>query len=160
MANPSPQSKDTVRQEKPKLKQKQTQHSVKWHSKCRINLARKLFNGSKFSDYGPGFTSSSRNLLLSRPRNWTLLHQFSRFYESQEVREEDQNRVFRRKTVFRISVFWPPGSGSTSQRNGSGSVSGSFYNHAKMMRKILIPTFLWLFLAFYLWKICKCTFKK
>jgi hypothetical protein len=39
-------------------------------------------------------------------------------------------------------VFWPPGSGSTSQMYGSGSGSGSFYYHAKIVRKILIPTFL------------------
>ncbi len=48
-------------------------------------------------------------------------------------------------------VFCPPGSGSTSQRYGSGS--GSFYHHAKIIRKILNPTILWLFLTFYLWKI-------
>jgi hypothetical protein len=35
-------------------------------------------------------------------------------------------------------VFGPPGSGSTSQRYGSGS--GSFYHHAKIVRKTLIPT--------------------
>jgi hypothetical protein len=28
-------------------------------------------------------------------------------------------------------VFWPPGSGSISQRYGSGSGSGSFYHQAK-----------------------------
>ncbi len=33
-------------------------------------------------------------------------------------------------------VFGPPGSGSTSQRYGSGS--GSFYHHAKIVRKNLI----------------------
>jgi hypothetical protein len=32
-------------------------------------------------------------------------------------------------------VFGPPGSGSTSQRYGSGS----FYHHAKIVRKTLIP---------------------
>ncbi len=50
-------------------------------------------------------------------------------------------------------VFEPPGSGSgsTSQRYGSGS--GSFYHYAKIVRKTLIPTILWLFLTFYLWKI-------
>ncbi len=37
-------------------------------------------------------------------------------------------------------VFWPPGSGSTSQRYGSGS--GSFYHHAKITRKTLTPTIL------------------
>ncbi len=41
-------------------------------------------------------------------------------------------------------VFGPPGSGSgsTSQRYGSGSCSGSgsFYHHAKIVRKTLIPT--------------------
>jgi hypothetical protein len=39
-------------------------------------------------------------------------------------------------------VFRPPGSGSTSQRYGSGSIScsgsGSFYHHAKILRKTLI----------------------
>ncbi len=58
-------------------------------------------------------------------------------------------------------LFWPPGSGSgsTIQRcgsksgSGSGSGSGSFYHHAKIIRKILNPTILWLFLTFYLWKI-------
>jgi hypothetical protein len=43
-------------------------------------------------------------------------------------------------------VFWPPGSGSTSQRYGSGPGSGcgsgSFYHHAKIIRKILNPTIL------------------
>ncbi len=43
-------------------------------------------------------------------------------------------------------VFWPPGSGSTSQRYGSGSGSvsgsGSFYNHAKIVRKTLNPAIL------------------
>ncbi len=49
-------------------------------------------------------------------------------------------------------VFGAPGSGSLSQRYGSGS--GTFYHHAKiMLRKTLIPTILWLFLTFYLWKI-------
>jgi hypothetical protein len=51
-------------------------------------------------------------------------------------------------------VFGPPGSGSTSQRygSGSGSCSGSgfFYHHAKIVRKTLIPTTLLLFLTFYL----------
>jgi hypothetical protein len=35
-------------------------------------------------------------------------------------------------------VFGPPGSGSINQRYGSGS----FYRHAKIVRKILIPTLL------------------
>ncbi len=48
-------------------------------------------------------------------------------------------------------VFRPPGSGSTSQRYGSGS--GSFYHHAKIIRKTLNPIILWLFLTFYLWKM-------
>jgi hypothetical protein len=43
-------------------------------------------------------------------------------------------------------VFGPPGSGSgsTSQRYGSGSGLGSesFYHHAKIVRKTLIPTIL------------------
>jgi hypothetical protein len=39
-------------------------------------------------------------------------------------------------------VFRPPRSGSTSQRYGSGSGSGSFYHQAKIVRKTLIPTVL------------------
>ncbi len=35
-------------------------------------------------------------------------------------------------------VFGPPGSGSTSQRYGSGS----FYHHAKIVRKTLISSIL------------------
>ncbi len=34
-------------------------------------------------------------------------------------------------------VFGPPGSGSISQRYGSGSGPGSFYHHAKIIRKNL-----------------------
>jgi hypothetical protein len=46
-------------------------------------------------------------------------------------------------------VSGPPGSGSTSQRYGSGS----FYKCAKIVRKTLISTILWLFFTFYLWKM-------
>ncbi len=45
-------------------------------------------------------------------------------------------------------VFGPPGSGSTSQTQRYGSGSGSFYHHAKIVRKTLIPTIcdsFWLF---------------
>ncbi len=55
-------------------------------------------------------------------------------------------------------VFWPPGSGSRSISQRSGS--GPFYHQAKIVRK---PWFLLLgdfFLTLYLWKWCKCTFKK
>jgi hypothetical protein len=41
-------------------------------------------------------------------------------------------------------VFGPPGSGSISQRYGSGS--RSFYHQAKIVRKTLIPTALYLLL--------------
>ena len=43
-------------------------------------------------------------------------------------------------------VFGPPGSGSTSQRYGSGS----FYHHAKILRKTFIPTILLPFCTFHL----------
>jgi hypothetical protein len=43
-------------------------------------------------------------------------------------------------------VFGPPGSGSTSQRYGSGS--RSFCHQAKIVRKTLIPTVLYLLLDF------------
>ncbi len=54
-------------------------------------------------------------------------------------------------------VSGPLGSGSVMQRTGSGSRSGSFYYHAKIVRKNLIPTIWWLFIFE---KLCKCTFKK
>jgi hypothetical protein len=50
----------------------------------------------------------------------------------------------------KMDVFGPPGSGSTSQRYGSGSGSGTFYYNAKIVRKTLIPTIVRLFLNFYL----------
>jgi hypothetical protein len=43
-------------------------------------------------------------------------------------------------------VFGPPGSWSISQRYGSGS--GSFYHWAKIIRKTLISTVLWLLFDF------------
>jgi hypothetical protein len=45
-------------------------------------------------------------------------------------------------------VFRPPGSGSISQRYGSGSGSGYFYHQAKTVRKTLIPTALRLLFDF------------
>ncbi len=44
-------------------------------------------------------------------------------------------------------VFWPPGSGSTSQRygSGSGSGSGSFYHHVKIIRNLESNYFMTLF---------------
>ena len=47
-------------------------------------------------------------------------------------------------------VFGPPGSGSISQRHvsASGSGSGSFFPQAKIVRKTLIPTALWLLFDF------------
>ena len=55
--------------------------------------------------------------------------------------------------ICRIHMFFgPPGSASrsTSQRHGSGfgSSSGSFYHQAKIVRKTLIPTVLWLLYDF------------
>ncbi len=48
-------------------------------------------------------------------------------------------------------VFGSPGSESTSKSYASGS--GSFDHQAIIVRKTLIPTVLWLFLDFYLWKM-------
>jgi hypothetical protein len=52
-------------------------------------------------------------------------------------------------------VFGPPGSGSGSINQRYGSGSGSFYQQAKIVRKILITTVLFcdFFLIFYLWKM-------
>ncbi len=59
-------------------------------------------------------------------------------------------KEFHTKTTLLIkgSVFVPPGSGSgsISTRHGTESGSGSFYNQAKLARKPLIPTSLWLFI--------------
>jgi hypothetical protein len=55
-------------------------------------------------------------------------------------------------------VFGPPGSGFGSVRQRYGS--GSFYHQAKIVRKTLIPTVLWLLYDFLSLKWCKCTFKK
>ncbi len=52
-------------------------------------------------------------------------------------------------------VFGPPGSGSTSQKYGSGS----FY-HAKILIKTLILLFCDSFWLFIFEKWCKCTFEK
>ncbi len=51
--------------------------------------------------------------------------------------------------------FGPPRSRSISQSygSGSGSESGSLYQQAKIIRKTLIPTVLWLLLDFYFRKI-------
>jgi hypothetical protein len=50
-------------------------------------------------------------------------------------------------------VFGPPGSGSISHRYGSASGSGSFNHKAKIVRKTLISTVLWLLFGFCLKKI-------
>ncbi len=76
------------------------------------------------------------------------------FFESSSVADPDPQ------------VFGPPGSGSICQSYGSGS----YYHHAKIVGKILIPTIFkivgikilfcdsfWLFIFE---KLCKCTFKK
>ncbi len=62
------------------------------------------------------------------------------------------NPVFRIRIRVRIwiHVFGPPRSESEStiQRYGSGSGSGFFYHQAKLVRKPLISTVLWLLLNF------------
>jgi hypothetical protein len=58
-------------------------------------------------------------------------------------------------------VFGSPGSGTCSSSTRCGSGSGSLYNQAKIVRKTLIPTVLWLFLWLFIFeKLCKCSFKK
>jgi hypothetical protein len=80
------------------------------------------------------------------------LHAVYSGLEWKSVKVSDSTKVELKKPVFRNTVpdqpdprgFWPPGSGSTSQRYGSGSGfgSGSFYNHGKIIRKTLNPTIL------------------
>ncbi len=104
------------------------------------------------------FTQQSRWLTSTSPRNrwvvpvrysfinnkWVCLTEFILIMMLTSVADPDPPDP---------RVFGPPGSGSgsTSQRYGSGS--GSFYHHAKIVRKTLIPTVLRLFLNFYLWKM-------
>jgi hypothetical protein len=52
-------------------------------------------------------------------------------------------RSLLRIRIYRIHLFLGlPGSGSLSQKYGSVSGSGSFYHHAKIVRKTLIPAIL------------------
>jgi hypothetical protein len=55
------------------------------------------------------------------------------------------------KPVLDPCVFGPPGSasGSVSHKYGSGSGSGSFHHQAKIVRKTLVSTVLWLLYDFY-----------
>ena len=69
---------------------------------------------------------------------------------SKEVRKykKTSQKIFKRFMITSVAdpdppdphVFGPPGSGSINQRYGSGS--GSFYHHAKIVRKTLISTIL------------------
>ncbi len=72
-------------------------------------------------------------------------------FNSFSLHKQDKKSVFPDPDPPDPHVHGPPGSGSISQRYGSGS--GSFYHHAKIVRKTLIPTILCLFLTFYLWKM-------
>jgi hypothetical protein len=49
-------------------------------------------------------------------------------------------------------VLGPPGSGSGSISQRYGSASGSFYHHAKIVRKTLILTFLCLLFDFFIFE--------
>jgi hypothetical protein len=79
-----------------------------------------------------------------------LVPYFFFFRTSSSIANEFEADIFRlREPVLRIRIrrihmfFWP-GSGSASQRSGSGS----FYHQAKLVRKTLIPTVLWLLFDF------------
>ncbi len=58
------------------------------------------------------------------------------------------------------SVYQCCGSGSTGSTCFWASRIRILLSSCKNSRKTLITTILWLFLSFYLWKGCKCTFKK
>jgi hypothetical protein len=58
--------------------------------------------------------------------------------------------------VFRIRMFGPHGSGSVIYLNGSDP----FINKQKMKKNLNLYCFVTSCLTFYLWKLCKCTFKK
>ncbi len=78
---------------------------------------------------------------------YLFLFLYSYSYSKQICQRQDLYRI--RIRIHRIPFFGPLGSGSTSQRCGSGS----FYHYAKIVKKTLIPTILWLFMTFYLWKM-------
>ncbi len=85
----------------------------------------------------------SRVLDLQQKGTWRYEH---------KVRLKNNFFVKRRERIVAdpdpsdLYVFGPPGSGSISQRYGSGF--GSFYHQAKIVRKTLIPTALWLLYDF------------
>jgi hypothetical protein len=59
--------------------------------------------------------------------------------------KEERPKTFDKYTYSTVPdphVFGPPGSGSASQRYGSGSGSGFFYHQAKIVRKTLTPILL------------------
>jgi hypothetical protein len=69
---------------------------------------------------------------------------------------EDLEEVLRMRIRMLLGLLDP----EPSVRYGS-SGSRSFYHQAKIVRKPLIPTVLWLFLLLIIFeKWCKCTFKK
>jgi hypothetical protein len=103
------------------------------------------FNFRKFACFDEVYAvAGGRYVYSSTGHNFNALH-FNRTF----------SKVSRLMAVFSLSssvadpdphVFGPPGSGSTSQRYGSGSCygsgSGSFYHHAKIVRKTLTPAIL------------------
>ncbi len=97
---------------------------------CRLHATKQFLKGLASRDFFKLFSGSKTDILQIIP---TKL--------STSVADPDPY------------VFGLPGSGAISQRYGSGSGSGTFNHHAKIVWKTLIPTILWLFLTFYLWKI-------
>ncbi len=92
-------------------------------------------------------------LFRTRPGRWLCVMRLPRRWApSQQMRWETGCRILLSSSVADPNpdppdprIFGPPGSGSgfISQRCGSGSGSGSFYQ-AKMVRKTLISAVLWI----------------
>ncbi len=91
-----------------------------------------MFTRALFPSYAPNFT------FRDAPKNRNKAYKWSQTpVQWNSVADPDPN-----PDPPDPHVFGPPVSGS-----------GSFYHHAKKIRKTLIPTILWLFLTFYLWKM-------
>ena len=109
---------------------------------CKLSLWRSGFTGS-YKCCGSGMFFRIPDPTLSQPESLIPdAHQRIYVFLIFEKNLESGSTCF----------LWPPGSGSISQRYGSGSGSRSLYQQGKIIRKTCNPTILWFFFTFYLWK--------
>jgi hypothetical protein len=87
---------------------------------------------------GEGIRLEGGTPCIVRKRNGSIIKSSTASRTQQEDSGKDKKPVLRIR-IRRINMFvGPPGSGSISQRYGSGS--GSFYHQTKIVGKTLIPT--------------------